>query len=296
MTERDSDPDDAARESAEGLRLYQEYARTGRPELIDAAVTHLRAAASAVPADHPQRVGYLSDLAGALAVRAAEEGGGLADLDAAIVIGREVLDRTPAGQGYRPRRQSNLAAALRERYEQTGAADDLDEAITMSTSVDLDQAIEAGRAAVSVIPADHPDRALTLAHLGDARRARYERTADGADLDAAIGSYLEAADHPLASPAAALATRRSAAALTWSGHGDPAAAAAMYRQAVEAMATTVAPRHLDLADQEQLLGRHAGLVGDAIAAHVQVGDFAAAVEIVEQGRGGPAVVRHGGPR
>lgn len=43
------------------------------------------------------------------------------------------------------------------------------------------------------------------------------------------------------------------------------------------------PRHWT--DQEHRLGAHAGLVGDAVAAHCAIGDITGAVEIAELGRG-----------
>ncbi|SOE06465.1 hypothetical protein [Streptomyces sp. Ag109_G2-15] len=53
-------------------------------------------------------------------------------------------------------------------------------------SLDLDDVIELGRAAVASTPDDHPDRAAHLARLGDALQARFAHTGTQEDLNEAI--------------------------------------------------------------------------------------------------------------
>ena len=116
-------------------------------------------------------------------------------------------------------RLSNLGVALLTRFRRTGAAPDLDAAITyfrdavqatpadhsdraaylsnlgnalhtrfrrIGAAPDLDAAIIHLRDAVQATPADHSDRATYLSNLGAARLTRFERTGAAADLDAAI--------------------------------------------------------------------------------------------------------------
>jgi hypothetical protein len=98
----------------------------------------------------------------------------LADLNQAIVDAQAALDTTPPDHPNCAAILSNLAVALRIRFERTG---DL---------ADLDQAIVDAQAAVDATPIDHPNRAMFLSNLGLVRLARFERTADLADLDRAI--------------------------------------------------------------------------------------------------------------
>jgi hypothetical protein len=55
--------------------------------------------------------------------------------------------------------------------------------------------------------------------------------------------------------------------------------------AAVSMLPTVSVRDAEWADQEHRLGRHLGLVGEAIAAHYAINDFVGAVEAAELGRG-----------
>lgn len=158
----------------------------------------------------------------------------MADLDAAIHAGQAAVAATPAigsaAAGYR----SNLSAALRIRFEQTGAHADLDAAIRSAQAAvaatpadnpvaatyltnlgialrvrfqrsgamtDLDAAVHAGQAAVDAALADDPDRVIYLSNLGVALRIRFERGGAMADLDAAIRAAQASvaatpADHP----------------------------------------------------------------------------------------------------
>jgi tetratricopeptide (TPR) repeat protein len=84
---------------------------------------------------------------------------------------------------------SNLGAAMRARFDYSGAVED------------LDAAIQLGRQAVAATDEDHPGRAMYLSNLGAALLARSEHSGPPADLDAAIqlGQRALAAcpeDHP----------------------------------------------------------------------------------------------------
>ena len=129
---------------------------------------------------------------------------------------------------------SNLALALRARFERTGALADLDEAVSIAQEAvnatpaahpdrpgwlsnlgnalqsrfkrtgapaDLDASITAKREALNTTPDDHPDRVIWQSNLGNALRSRFERTGALADLDEAIAVGSAAvdatpADHP----------------------------------------------------------------------------------------------------
>ena len=228
---------------------------------------------AATPADHPARATFLSNLGLALPARF-ERTGDLADLDAAIDVGRQAVAATPADHPDRARYLSNLGGALRIRFERTG---DL---------ADLDAAIDAGRQAVAATPADHPDRATYLSNLGRALRIRFERTGDRADLDAAIDALRQAVAVAVASPRV-----RAVAARGW---GRAAAGGRRWQEAVAGFAAAaellglVAPRSLTRGDQEHLLEELGGLGADAAACCVHAGLTGPGGGTVRAGPGGTA--------
>ena len=159
-----------------------------------------------------------SGLAGAL-LRRYLYGRDLADLDEAIIAGREAVAAAPPGDPARPGSQANLANLLLERFTRTwqeadlsegatsaraavtGAADD-DPARAVALSAlglahagrfaysgdmsELDRAIDATRDAVAVAGGDPPGAAACLSSLGAALHTRYQRTGDTGALDEAI--------------------------------------------------------------------------------------------------------------
>jgi RNA polymerase sigma-70 factor (sigma-E family) len=110
-------------------------------------------------------------------------------LSESVSLWQRISGAVPASDSHAPMWLSNLGVALRVRFERTGEI------------VDLDSAIEVGRAAVAALPADHIDRAKAISNLGRALAERFERTGEIADLDSAIeaGRAAVAAlptDHP----------------------------------------------------------------------------------------------------
>ena len=171
-----------------GLEALDEYKSSGRPELLETAVSTFRDAVTVIPPGHPDRAVTLSNLGAALFTRF-EQTGDFADLDAAITVGRGAVTATPEDHPNGPRYLSNLGNSLRTRYERVGDV------------ADLDAAIDVGRDAVTATPAGHPDCAGMLSGLGASLNGRYEAAGDVADLDAAIGFGWDAVtattlDHP----------------------------------------------------------------------------------------------------
>ncbi|WP_239341578.1 CHAT domain-containing protein, partial [Frankia sp. CiP3] len=214
---------------------------------------------------------------------------------------------------------SNLGAALRIRFERTGAQADLDDAVDAVDAcraavaatptdhpnramylfnlgnalqtrfertgelADLDDAVDAGRAAVAATASDHPDRAGRLSNLGLALRTRFGRTGAQADLDDAVDAGRAAVDVEVAPPRVRATAARGWGRAAGTG-GRWAEAAAGFDAAVDLLAR-VAPRSLVRADQEHLLAETAGLAADAAACCVRAGLTERAVELFEQGRG-----------
>ena len=204
--------------SARGVSAFNEYQRTGRPEVLDAAVTAFRGAVIATPHGHPRFAERLSNLGVSLRLRF-ERVGDAADLDAAVDVGRQAVTTSPPGHPRLAGHLSNLGNSLRARFERYGDDADLDAAIDVGRQAvtasppghpglaanlsnlgislatrferygddaDLNAAIDVGRQAVAATPPGHPDLAGNLSNLGNSLRARFERYGDAADLDAAI--------------------------------------------------------------------------------------------------------------
>jgi tetratricopeptide (TPR) repeat protein len=125
------------------------------------------------------------------------------DLDEEITAFRHSLE--PAPHPGRSGSLNNLANALRTRFKQRGASNDLDEAISLH------------REALLLLPAPHLDRSVPLNNLANALQTRFEQRGASNDLDEAISFHREAlllrpAPHPdrstsLNNLAAALQTR-----------------------------------------------------------------------------------------
>jgi tetratricopeptide (TPR) repeat protein len=148
-----------------------------------------------------------------------------ASLLAVVGLWRRIVAATPVDHPGRAGRQSNLGSALQARFRRTGAADDLDAAITCFREVvdvaaedyppraailsnlgslllarfertgavtDLDAAVEAGQKAVQATPAADPNRAAILSNLSDALRIRFGTGGAAADLDGAVEAGREA--------------------------------------------------------------------------------------------------------
>jgi tetratricopeptide (TPR) repeat protein len=159
--------------------LQTRFEQTGTLADLNEAVTITEQALSAIPADHPRRSSYLSDLSGVLRTQF-EQTGMLADLDRAVQLGHEAVNVTAADYPGRARYASNLGSALHVRYLRTGAVGDLDQAVTI-----LEQAVAAA-------PADSPEHAVMLSNLAGALRVRFERKGTSEDLDQAVMSLEQA--------------------------------------------------------------------------------------------------------
>lgn len=110
-----------------GIVLRMRFERTGDAGDLDEAVQAGRAAVQATPPDHPNRAVYLGNLSGTLFRFAGT--GDLGDLDEAVETGRAAIRATPHDHPSRAMCLMNLGGALRWRFERTGEAQDLQEAM-----------------------------------------------------------------------------------------------------------------------------------------------------------------------
>jgi hypothetical protein len=233
------DPADQAGHQANlGAALLARYERTGSVPDLDDAVTAARTAtriAGAVSGQDRPAWSFEPGQDRAMAIRRARQtsqsglasallrrylyGRVQADLDEAIVAGREAVAAAPAGDLGRPALQANLANLILERFTRLWQLDDLTEAVAIAQDAanaatrrdparavalsalalahadhfayaanlaDLDLAISVGRDAVAAAPDGHPGRAVCLSNLGGALRTKYEFIGDTAALDEAI--------------------------------------------------------------------------------------------------------------
>jgi tetratricopeptide (TPR) repeat protein len=116
--------------------------------LLNQAALHLR------PADHPERVSSLANLASGL-MRSFQHSGDLDELAESIVMQRQVLQLTPYGDPRREASLHNLSVALECSFMHQGGSETLAEAINVS------------RESLQLQPAGHPSRWMTLTTLGN---------------------------------------------------------------------------------------------------------------------------------
>ena len=152
------------------------YARTGRPELLDAALAGYRRAVESTAAGTPAFASYLDSYGMALLDRH-ERTGSVDDLDAAVRTMRQSREATPPDSAAFAGVLNNLGHALwsRHAYHPDGA--------------DLDDALAAFGRAVELTPTTSPDAAIYRDNLANALADRFTRGEDPADLDRAVAGY-----------------------------------------------------------------------------------------------------------
>jgi CHAT domain-containing protein len=156
------------------------------------------------------------------------------DLERAIEVYEQAVERTTTGSPDLPSILNNLANGLRDRYARTGKQDNLAWAIEVCKQAveqtpsgspdlpgylnnlgtglrtryaqtgwlgDLERAIEAHEQAVEQTPSGSPDLPSRLNNLGNGLRDRYARTGELADLERAIEAHEQAVEQtPPGSP------------------------------------------------------------------------------------------------
>jgi tetratricopeptide (TPR) repeat protein len=277
--------------SSELAKCFQsDYERTQQLESLDLAITQVRQSLKSVR----RGAGRPVDLT-MLCVLLAERGRQteqLADLDEAVETGRKALTATASTDRLFLPCQNNLAIALRTRFDLRGqvtAPASMDSGYEVRTRVgDLDEAIRLAHRAAQLVPADAPQRADHRLNLALAMYAKHQyglqRHEDREqDLQWALEAARDAATHPSAD----LVTRIRAG-LNWS---EIAASTGGYAEAVTAfehvieLLPRVAPGELRRYEQEDRLGRWAGIASDAAACALEVGRYENALALLEQGRG-----------
>ncbi|EIV92687.1 hypothetical protein FraQA3DRAFT_2296 [Frankia sp. QA3] len=166
-----------------------------------------------------------------------------------------------------------------------GAVDLLEKTLRTGGPAALNTAIDLLHQVVDATPGYHPGRAMMLfdLDLALALQARFERSGQLADLDAAVTAGQEAVEVVGVSP-----RMRVRAAVGW---GRAAAGGERWEEAVAGFTRAaelvgqLAPRSLDRDDQEHLLAELGNLGADAAVCCIHTGLAERGVELFEAGRG-----------
>ncbi|MFE3906663.1 CHAT domain-containing protein [Streptomyces sp. NPDC059153] len=163
--------------------LRARYELQGDPEDLDECIACQHHALAALPDGHPVRSGLLHNLAMAYAIRSGRDGHS-ADLELALEHGRQAL-ASPLPLGLRPDVLTAQATSLKIRFERTGDA------------VNLDEAIDLGWEALAEARIGTPARATAHAALGIALLLRFGHLGTSTDLDTALRILRETAGSTL---------------------------------------------------------------------------------------------------
>jgi hypothetical protein len=259
------------------------FQRTRQPALLDEAITLTREAVAGSPHGHPERASFVSAL-GRVLWMAAEHGDRPALADEAVRTFREALAAGSGNTAARRERLDDLCAALVTSFAAHGRPDD------------LAAAVDAGRAALALVPPADPERSFTLLRLGQALEQRYDHDGDPAILAECCRTYAAAAENTTAS---GHGRGRGAlrAAEAYLRAGDPDAALAMVELGVGQL-PRIAPRQLTFDDRVHHAVTMAGLAATAAETAIRAGRPGRAVELLEQARGvtlGGLLDRRGDP-
>ncbi|MEU8297343.1 CHAT domain-containing protein [Micromonospora sp. NPDC048909] len=207
--------------SALGRVHRDQFRHLGRRRALQAAIDAHRESLESTPAGDPQRATRLFNLGNVLADRY-ELAGDAAALDESVQLLGDAARATPADTPLGVLVRANLGQRLRERWRRRGEPADLDRAaealalaaragtdpqiVALYASVaaeryttgrddeDLDEAIEANRAALAGAGFVGGLAGIARVSLAALLGERYERRGDPADLDAAIEAYRAAAE------------------------------------------------------------------------------------------------------
>lgn len=301
-------------------KMYRKrFERYGAQGDLDHAVQLGHRAVRALPDGHPELVSRLEGLANAYSERF-ERFRDLEDLTTAVELGERALAIAGIRHTERRQIQSNLSGYLLQRYLGGGDPADLDASAGYSLQAlgatdeadpqwaqfadalagallhrhrlnartgevaghaDLDKAIDLiARAAT----ATGPDSPFFLMRLQNLAVAYQEEAVDPERRAGVVRRLVEAVGTATDTTPTAQASARTNIGRLALQAGMLTEAAAMWRGAVELL-PLCAPQGLAWSDQEHQLSHSGGLVGEATATLLAIGDVAGAVELAELGRG-----------
>lgn len=270
--------------------------RTQDPDDLSAGIAAGREALGLLLAGTPSHADLLSELGIALIQRYGMVGD-QDDAEESINLLRQAVAEMPENGPRRAMCLNNLAVGLEMRIDALAARAAGFESTWMGGMLilpdgfwdlwptDLDDAVEAARAAAAIGPPDDPGQAATLGMLSRLllRRAETASPTRASDLDEAAEAGRSGAAIRGGAP-----IHRAIAAAGWAraraGAGRWAAAVEGFEAAIE-LVDRVAARELTPTEHEQLLNHLGALGADAAVCAVRCERPDRALELFEQGRG-----------
>jgi tetratricopeptide (TPR) repeat protein len=298
--------------------VSQRYSETEEESDLADMIGLSAEALNLLPEHHPQRGLFLSNYAGALRARYDRSDEDLADLTSAIDLMAAAVIATPDQHPGKPMYLANLAAGYQTKYRKTRDRADLTEALvaadlavqaaerltlperlaeayavrgsaystayerTNDTDI-LDAAVHDCVQAVQLTPQQSSRFGSYIANLASIQLSHAARTRNEGDRVAALAALRTAAALTTTPTSTRIAAARAAAGLCASS-GDWNEASDLLLQAVRLLPLTV-PRELQLADQENWLGKFGDLAADAAACAIEADKLDDAVAALEFGRG-----------
>ncbi|MEV7969441.1 CHAT domain-containing protein [Sphaerisporangium sp. NPDC088356] len=266
----DDSPDRAQVYRHLGRVLLTVHQYTDRPDDLSGAVEALQRGFLLAPAERPADPQALVDLGSGLCATY-EITGDREQLAAAIDLLRQAHQVVPPKSPGRFAVLSNLAAALASESERTGDRSGLDEGIELQRHV------------VAELPPDAPATAAMLCALGRFLALRSLLTGRGDDAEEAARILSAACGRAVDDPAGLLSASDALARLLADQSRWPEAAD-FSAQALRAFRELLVRQRLR-GHKEIWLRRLHGVADRAAVAAAECGRHAAAVELLEQGRG-----------
>ncbi|HEX3790660.1 MAG TPA: CHAT domain-containing tetratricopeptide repeat protein [Pseudonocardiaceae bacterium] len=246
------------------------FERFHRADDLDQAI-HCADQAVAITTEQPTRANYLSNRGLAYFARFGVSGR-QEDLDEAIGAADAALEAVPRNdRDHRPQMLTNLTLMLRTRFEGDPGSGAGSRALTLASE------------ALAAAPSGHTMRARMITSLAGVHLAH-------AQVGASVVTG-EIMDMLVTEAGATGACPPSDVVNAQFEVGRLAQALDMHETAVSLLDSAVSllpslpPRQTALTDQAYTLGNHAGLVGSAVAAHLDLDDTAGGLRVAELGRG-----------
>ncbi|KAG8749939.1 hypothetical protein FRC14_000941 [Serendipita sp. 396] len=251
-----------------GNSLLTRFQRLGNLGDLDDAIGRHQTAVNLTPDGHPDKSGWLSNLGNSLRTRF-DHLENLDDLDNAIAQHQEAVNLTPDGHPGKLSPLNNLGNSLLTRFRRLGNIDDMDNAIVQHQK------------AVDITPDGHPGKLSPLRNLGSSLLDRFQRLGNPYDAETAIFHLSAASLSPVGSPSIRLFTaRRWIHAASITNHSSLLTAC----ESAITIIPLVAWLGLSIQDRHQHLAQIGGVVRDAAAIAISLGQYDKAVEWLERGR------------
>jgi tetratricopeptide (TPR) repeat protein len=296
-----------------GTSLKDRFQRLGKAVDLDEAIKRQREAANLIPDCHPYKLTVLSGLANSIEALF-DRLGDISDLDDAIAMQQKLVSLTPDSSIDKSQRLRTLGMSLRRRFLEIGDLIDINDAIIRQEEAlsltpeehpekadclsqlgaclniryqrlrnldDIDNAISNVREAVNMTSGSLPIKSDRLTSLGSCYFVRFIHLSQLSDAQTAI-HYLSAAGMLSVGPP----TIRFLATRVWISLADEIGHESLlraYECAIDLM-PLVAWLGLPIADRHEHLVKIGGIIRDAVAAAISVGQYEKALEWLEQGR------------